>query len=127
MTFKRKVVNHFMTAQSMTSSFNSVAIPINLMDDVGIQTNVTNGSSAVGTLSIQVSADHLQDDEGNILVAGTWATVQSPPGTNLTLAVTGNGAYYFDLALLSAPYCRLAYTATSGTGTADGWVAAKAI
>lgn len=115
------------TAQSMGATITSSPINIQLMDDVGLQAVVTAGTSPVGVLSVQVSADHLEDNSGNVLVAGNWSTVQSPPGTDLTLAVAANGAYYFDLSLLSAPFCRLVYTRTSGTGTLNAFMVAKSL
>ena len=129
MSAKRQLLKYqLLTGQSATSSFNSAATNINYIDNVGIQVNLVSGTPS-GTFTIQVSADYYQDDQGNIVIPGTWVTLQSPPGTNVAQAVTAGNptSIYFDLNQLSSPWVRLAYTASSGTGTFNAYITGKTL
>lgn len=66
---------------------------------------VTNGSSAVGTLALQGSADNIN-----------FVTLVSN-GTPITLSVAGNGTYLFDVTVTSCQDLQVVYTPVSGTGT----------
>lgn len=90
------------------------------MDNIGIQANLTGGGSMSGTFSVQVSADHAQDTEGNETVAGNWITVVTASVTSGAPLLT-----YFDLNQLSAPWVRLIYTHSSGAGTVNAFITGK--
>lgn len=112
----------FVEAVSMGASITSSAQEVKLQDNVGLQLNWTG--SPVGTFSVQVSMDHLQDNLGNILVAGNWVTL------TLSAAIAAAGSAdsaYIDLNQISAPYVRLVYTRTSGTGSLDAFIVAKGV
>ncbi len=80
------------------------------------------GASPVGTISVQVSNDYSQNANGSVKNAGTWNTL---PLSALT-AVTGNsGVGFIDIDANAGYALRLAYTATSGTGTLNALINAK--
>lgn len=108
------------SAQNLGASFDSNPIKIQYLDNVGIQCNFSG--SPVGTLSIQVSADYQQDLQGNVINAGHWVTLQST-----STALTVGSPIYFDLTQLSAPWVRVDFVRTSGTGSMDIWCYAKEI
>lgn len=113
----------FWTSQSMAGNLTSAALNINHMDNVGLQLNISAGATATGLFSVQVSADHVQDAGGNVLVAGNWVTILPSPSPAVTSGSPSN--LYIDLNQLSSPWLRVIYTATSGTGLVDGFFVAK--
>lgn len=85
------------------------------------------GSTAVGTLSVQVSNDY-QANGGTVLNAGTWTTitVQYSGNTVQTIPVSGStGTFFIDLTKIQAYAIRLVYTATSGAGTLNATINGK--
>lgn len=104
------------------ASITSSVMNIQYHDNIGIQLNWTG--SPTGTFAVQVSADHAQDQNGNVTVAGNWIAVTLDPA----IAATGGAdVAYIDLNQLSAPWMRVVYTKTSGTGTLNGFVTAKTV
>lgn len=121
------IINAGNMATSLTSSVTS----IKYLDDVGIQ--FTWSGAPVGTFSIQVSANYLQDDNGNVRVTGNWVplTLTYWNGTtwvtDTSIPSSVGSPIYVDLALLSAPWIRAVYTRTSGTGTLTATLTAKGL
>lgn len=120
--------NSLLKFQTITSgnaggNLTSRVTNIQRLDDVGIQVNVVSGTPS-GVLQVQVSADYVQDFMGNVLNAGTW--VDLVPGAQ-TLTAGSPSATYFDMEELSAPYIRLTFTHTGGTGVINAFITAKAI
>lgn len=114
-------------ATSLAVSFNSKPQQIEYLDNVGIEIDVTAASGLSGVFAVQVSASYAQDDLGNVLNAGLWTTVMQPGGAPVAATVTATGTVYFDLNQLSAPWVRIAYTQSSGSGTANALVTAKTV
>lgn len=116
-----------MASASLTSSVTS----IQYLDDIGLQFTWT--ASPVGTFAIQVSADYSQDTNGNVTAAGNWTplTLSYWNGTTLvtgtTLPTSVGSPIYVDLTLLSAPWIRVVYTKTSGTGSLTALITAKGL
>lgn len=114
----KTLTNGDMSLSSVVSSVTS----IQFLDNVGVQA-IWAGSSPVGTVSIEVSADYSQDFMGNVINAGHWVAI-----TAASTAVTGNtGSDYIDLNQLSTPWVRARYTKTSGTGLINIYITAKMI
>lgn len=106
------------------ASIISPVTDIQGLDNVGYQVNFTG--APVGTFSVEVSMDYQPGTSPNSppANAGNWIPV------TLSTPVTASGSpdnAYIDLALLSAPYIRLKYTKTSGTGSLNAFIVAKAI
>lgn len=116
-----------MSQASVTSTVSN----IQMLDNIGLQLSWT--SSPVGTFAVQVSADHAQDTEGNVTTAGQWTPITltyllSGAITQDTSIPTSVGSpIYLDLNQLSAPWIRIVYTRTSGSGTLSGYITAKMV
>jgi hypothetical protein len=110
------------TATAMTSSLTSVIVEIRNQDNIGIQLHWTG--APVGTFTVQISSDHLQDAEGNVQVPGNWVSLVLSPA--ITASGTPDDAY-IDLNQMSAQYVRVLYNFTSGSGTLSGLAVAKGI
>lgn len=108
--------------QSQATVTSSVT-NIEFLDNIGIQVNITSGTAS-GTFDVQVSADYFAVN-GNVTSTGNWVSL----GTNYRATVTSGSPanIYFDLNQLSAPWVRLLWTKTSGTGTFDAFIAGKMI
>jgi len=113
---------HIIVAGDMSASITSSPVEVKLQDNVGIQLHWTG--VPVGTFSVQVSANHQQDTNGNVTQAGQWVTLPISPA--VTAAGTPDDAY-IDLNQLSANFVRIVYTRTSGTGSLEAYVVAKGI
>jgi hypothetical protein len=109
---------------SSTNTYNSEIINIQFLDNVGIQANVVSGSPS-GTLIPQVSADYAQDNQGNVTNAGNWVSLPASAQQALTSGSPANT--YFDLTQLSAPWVRLQYVNSSGSGVITAILTAKMI
>jgi hypothetical protein len=108
-----------LSAASLATSLTSAVTNIGHLDNIGIQADLVSGDAA-GTLAVQVSANYDQDYLGNVLNPGNWNTI-----TSQAIAAGQPASVYFDLNQLSAPWIRLIYTRTSGTGTITAVIVAK--
>lgn len=114
------ITNGDMSAAMLTSIYTN----IQGLDNVGYQGTFTG--APVGTFSVQISMDYQPGTSPNSLPAnaGNWITLPLNPA--ITASGTGD-SFYIDLNQMSAPWIRLVYTKTSGTGTLNAFVVAKAI
>ncbi len=110
--------SHLITNQSMAASITSNPQACQFQDNIGVQLAWTG--TPVGTFSIQVSVDY--DPVKHI--AGSWATLVL--SDDITAAGSADNAY-IELNQLSAPWMRVVYTRTSGTGTLNCHIAAKGV
>lgn len=113
-----------MTGQAVsgTTVYTSSTFRILNLDNVGIQIKARGTMN--GTFDLQVSADHQEDELGNVIVAGSW--ISKPLPTTPTLS--GSDAdIYLELNQLSAPWCRVVYTNSSSTGTISLFGCGKAM
>src|SRR6266851_5411450 len=94
-------------AVSSTTVYTSNVVHILNLDNLFVQLNV--GGTPTGAFSIQVSADHTQDQEGNVLVAGNWIEIVSIPVSGSALNIGE------DFNQLGAPYMRIVYTNASSS------------
>lgn len=106
--------------QSQATVTSSVT-NIEFMDNIGIQVNILTGTAS-GTFDVQISADHFEVNQ-NVQTAGNWISLGTPYTATVTSGSPAN--IYFDLNQLSAPWVRLLYTKSSGTGTFDAFIAGK--
>lgn len=111
------------TAGDMSlSSLTSTVTNIQYLDNVCIQLNFTG--TPTGTFEVQVSLDHAQDSNGNVTVAGNWTALTLDPSPS----ASGSGSTTFiDINQTSAPWIRVVYTKTSGTGTLNAFIGAKVL
>lgn len=113
---------HLMNAVSMGASATSSAVGIQYLDNVAIQLNFTG--TPTGTFAVQGSLDYSQTSTGTVINAGNWIplTLASSP-----VASGAAGTILLDLNQLSFPWVRVVYTRSSGTGTLDSYISAKAV
>lgn len=109
---------------NMLSTLQSNPTNISGMDDVGYSGSFTG--APVGTFSVQASVDYQPGlaPTDYPINAGNWVTLP------LNAAVTASGSpdnFFIDITLISAPWIRLVYTPTSGTGTLSVWVVGKGL
>lgn len=113
-----------------TASLTSLVTEIQYLDNVGVQLNWTG--SPVGAFAIQISSDYRRYGlTDKVTATGTW--------TPLTLTYWDGAAFvtdtevptslgspiFLDLAFLSAPFIRIVYTRSSGSGTLQCTVTGK--
>lgn len=110
------------TNGSMAGSLTSTVTNIQFLDAIGVQFNFTG--TPTGSFQVQVSADYAQDDNGNVQVAGNWVNMTLSPAP---VASGSADSIYIDIRSTSAPWMRLVYTRSSGSGTLNAFITAKAI
>lgn len=114
--------NNIANGDMSLSSITSPATNIQFLDNIGIQFNFTG--TPTGTFQVQVSADYEQDAEGNITNPGNWVPLVLTP---TPVAAGSAGSVYVDITMHSAPWMRVAYVKTSGTGTLNSFITAKMV
>lgn len=125
MSRKSNLANFKITSAGDQSqaTVTSTITNIEFLDNVGIQVNILTGTAS-GTFDVQISADH-KEYNGNVSVTGTFISLGSAYQVTVTSGSPSN--IYFDLTQLSAPFVRLLWTKTSGTGTYDAIIVAKQV
>lgn len=113
---------HVVNAQSMTSSLTSAPTNTQFLDNIMYQAQWSG--TPTGTFAIQGSLDYSVGSGGTLLNAGTWDAI--PMSATISAAGSADSGQ-FDLNQIPYPWLRLAYTASSGTGTLDVYVTGKAI
>lgn len=122
MSYNLLVPIHIVTDGDMSGDIASSAIETKLQDNLGIQLTWTG--APVGTFSVQVSIDYSKDINGNVVNTGHWTSLPLNPA----IAASGAGdTAYIDVNQLTAPYLRVLYTKTSGSGVLNAIVAGRAI
>lgn len=109
-------------AASMAADYTSPAVSTKFLDNVGFQLNFTG--TPVGTFAIQVSADYAENQSGVVTNAGNWIDLVLPA---VPVAAGAADQIYIDVFAISAPWMRVFYDRTSGTGSLDVFVNAKSI
>lgn len=123
----RKFQNIASGAMTGTSVVSSAISSIQFVDDIGLEW-VWSGSP-VGNFQVLVSADYDPNEE----VAGNWVPLTftywngSVFVTSQNIPTSMGSPYYVDLTLTSAPWVQVQYTNTSGTGTLNAFLTAKAV
>lgn len=120
-------------AMTGTAVITSAVSSIRFLDNAGYQFSWTGSPS--GTFAIQISADHQQDEFGNVTVAGNWVPIiftywnagTSAFVTAASIPASVGSPIYLDLTLLSAPWIRAQYTNSAGTGTLSAFFVAKMV
>ncbi len=124
MSGRKNALNNFKIANavSMAADITSTVTNIQFMDNIGIQMNFTG--DAVGPFYVQISADYQQNAQGVVTNAGNWVNLVLDP---IPAATGTGGSIYIDMTQLSAPWIRLFYDRTSGTGTLNAFIVGKMI
>lgn len=99
-----------LNAQSLATSFQSIPTNIQYQDRVGI--SITTTGTPTGTLTIEGSIDAI-----------TWFTLTFDTAI-APLSGTPND-YFFDIEATALVWIRIAYAATSGSGTMTAKISTK--
>lgn len=110
------------TNGDMSGNLTSAVSGIQYSDNISIAFVFTG--TPTGTFGAQVSNDYNQDSQGNVTSVGNWINLPITP----TLSASGSaGVAGADLNQLGWPWIRFIYTASSGSGTLNAFVAGKMI
>lgn len=108
--------------QSLATSFTSEVTIVSNVPTLSYDISWA-GTAPVGTMEVQVSNTYTINGDGSVRDPGVWRTLPS-----MSAAVSGNtGEGGVDIYVTGFYAVRLAYTATSGTGTMDATVVAKVL
>jgi hypothetical protein len=112
---------------SGTSTITSLITSIQFLDDIGLE--LVWSGNPVGNFQVLVSADY----DPNENITGNWVPILftywtgSAFVTDYNIPTDMGSPYYIDMSLLSAPFIKVTYTNTTGSGTLNGFLTAKAI
>lgn len=116
MSNKTLFTNSIITAGDMSqTSLTSRVTKIQFEDNIGLQISWTG--SPVGTLAVQVSADQISWIS---LPTSAFVGTYPVPGTS-------SSPGYLDINQTSAPFIRLVYTRSSGTGVLNALIVGKGV
>ena len=113
---------HILKDVSMGANITSAVVGIPYLDNIAVQLNFTG--TPTGTFEIQVSLDYDQDNQQNILNAGTWVPMTLSPSP---IANGSSDKIVIELNQLGSPWLRIVYNRTSGSGTLNAYITAKMI
>lgn len=110
------------TNGSMGGDITSAVTNIQYQDNIGIQLVFTG--TPTGTFFVDLSINYYQDQNGNVINAGTW----TPMSFSTAPAAAGSASdIYLDLNPLSSPWIRTRYVRGSGTGTLNAYLCGKQV
>lgn len=108
---------HLITNASMAADVVSPAQQLANVFGYSVQADYATSGSLGGTLSLEASVDHREDDKGNVLNAGNFVTI-----TNSPQVISGAGAFIWNIESSMYPYFRVRYTHAGGdSGTLNVW------
>ncbi len=105
----------------MSTAITSDTIPLDQVFGYSVQAVYTTGGVLGGTLKLECSNDHVEDNEGNVVVPGTWSVVANSPVT-----IAGAGNTMWNVESVNYLWARLTYTPNLGdTGTLNATCVTK--
>lgn len=113
------------TAGDMSGNITSTVTDVRNFDNVAVELVFTG--TPTGTFSVEGSLDYGYQAGGNFnpaVNAGTWTALSLSP---TPAASGGAGSVLLDLNQISFAFIRVKYAFTSGTGTLNAYIAAKAV
>lgn len=99
----------------MSGNLTSSVTSIQWMDNIGVQLVWTG--SPVGNFFVDVSADY----DANTNNPGNWTPIALSPAPT----TAAGSPIYIDMNQLSAPFIRVRYVSTSGSGTLTATITGK--
>lgn len=103
--------------QAVSGNVTSSVTNVFFKDNIGIQL-VWTGTLA-GTFAVQISADYVPDTG-----VGTWTSITLSPVP--TAAGSPDNAY-IDITQISAPFIRVVFTHSGGSGNLTGTIVGKGV
>ena len=99
----------------MSGSITSETVPLDQVFGYAVQAVYTTAGTLGGVLQLEASCDHEEDNEKNVIVAGTWT-----PVANSQVTLSGAGDYVWNVANPNYLWFRLTYTPAMGdSGTLE--------
>jgi hypothetical protein len=118
MPAKSSGVKLLINAQTMTGNLTSTPFNVQDLDNVALQLNFTG--TPTGTFSVEVSLDY----DPSVASSGNWVALS----LSSTPAASGSAnQILLDLSSLGAPWVRVKYTFSSGTGTLNVYAFGKSV
>lgn len=111
---------HFIVNRNLVSDVDTTPINIQYLDNVSVQLIFTG--SPVGTFKIYGSLTYSTNP-----LTGVQSNAGTFTDTGIQAAVSAAGTVLFNLAGLAYPWIKVYYSSTSGTGSVDGYISAKAV
>lgn len=117
----------FTNAVMGPGTINSLPTDIQFLDDIGVHLSWTGTNT--GNFQVQVCMDY----DPNTHNLGTWTGIiftffQSGAWvTSKNITANQPSPFYFDIPLLSAPWLRIIYAGTAGSGVLNAYVTGKGI
>lgn len=106
----------------MSGDLVSAVTNIQFLDDIGVQLNFTG--DAVGDFFVEISIDYAQDSQGVVTNPGHWVAITLSPAP---VASGADDQIFIDIQQISAPWIRVSYASSSGSGVLNGFLCAKAV
>lgn len=94
---------------NMANPITSETIPLDQVFGFAVQAVYTTPGALGGTLSLQCSCDHEEDNEKNVIVPGTWTTI-----ANSSVVLAGAGNYVWNVSSPNYLWVRLVYVPALG-------------
>lgn len=114
--------HQIVTSGDMSGNITSDPTNIQFLDNVSMQLNFTG--TPTGTFTVQGSLDYQQTSPFAKAAIGNWIDLTLSPSP----AATGSASQILlDLNQLSFPWIRVKYTRSSGSGTLNAYISAKAV
>lgn len=109
------------SAGAMAGNITSSIIDLRNAIDLSLQFIVSGASSPTGTAAIQFANDCSVDPSG-VISGGNFG---ADAGAAAAPAITANGAKMWNMAEMGHLFCRVVYTAGTGSGTLNVIAATK--
>lgn len=97
------------TNGNMANAITSQTISLDQVFGYSVQAVYTTSGTLGGVLKVECSNTHREDNEGNIIVPGTWTVVANSPVT-----ITGAGDTVWNLESANYLWARVTYTPAMG-------------
>lgn len=105
----------------MSSAITSETVPLDQVFGLSVQAVFTTSGTLGGTLQLECSNDHVEDNEKNVIVPGTWTVIANSP-----LTISGAGDMVWNVAAVNFLWLRLTYAPAMGdSGTLNATCVTK--
>jgi len=93
----------------MSQPIVSETVPLDQVFGYAVQAVYTTAGALGGTLALECSCDHKEDNEKNVIVPGTWTVI-----TNSPEVIAGAGNFVWNVMSPNYLWLRLTYTPAVG-------------
>lgn len=89
----------------MSTAITSETVPLDQVFGYSVQAVYTTVGTLGGTLQLECSNDHEEDNEKNVIVPGTWTVIANSP-----VVLAGAGDFTWNVTSANYLWVRLTYT-----------------